>query len=382
MKAAQQGVALLGGLAILAGPVCGAAEQAAEPPERWDIRSSGFMVSGWGGPTDEATAAAFVAAGFNTVMSATAHLELCRAHGLKAILFDATPEFAAAHRGDEAIWGYYVWDEPKAEEFAIAGERLAAFQAADPTHPAYINLMAYMDLDEYFRAVDAWFLSYDYYQWWWGPERQFDRLAAHRAAALKAGVPLICWVEANADKRYEWGEAGAGYLPDNAAKLRQSVYTALAYGVKGIQWFTTGLAIGSDGKLTESGADIAAINRDLAVLGPVLVRLRSTGVWHTTPVPLGAEGLPAGGRVAAEAEGLVIGAFLDDADGTEYLMVVNASIERPAEASLSVREVPSGVDELDRTNGEWRVRATASPEGVARLGLTLAPGDGALLRLR
>jgi len=371
------------GLAVLSASACLAAQQPEQPPPgRWDIRSSGFMISGWGGPSDETTAAAFVDAGFNTVMANTAQLELCRAHGLRAILFDATPEFAAAHRGDGAVWGYYVQDEPRAEEFAQAGARLAAFQTADPTHPGYINLMAHMNLDEYFRTVSAWFLSYDYYQWWWGPQGQFDRLGAHRAAALKAGVPLICWVEANADKRYERGEAGAGYLPDNAVKLRQSVYGALAYGVKGIQWFTTELALDKTGKLTESGADVATINKELAVLGPVLVGLRSTGVWHTTPVPAGTEELPAGGRIATQCEALAIGSFVDDADGAEYVMVVNTSIEKPAGVSLSLSQVSDSVDELDREAGEWRTLAAAGPEHVAKAELTLAPGDGALLRIR
>jgi len=198
-------------VALLPAMMLGVATQA----QQWQMTE--FMISGWGAPTDEATAQAFVDAGFDTVMCKVEGLELCRTHGLKGILFDATPEFAARHQGDEAIWGYYVQDEPKAEEFAQAGERLAAFQAADPTHPGYVNLMAWMDLGQYFATVKPWFLSYDYYQWWWGPQNHFGRLAAHRQAALEAGVPLICWVEANADKRYEWGEAGAGYLPDNAA---------------------------------------------------------------------------------------------------------------------------------------------------------------------
>ena len=345
-------------------------------------RMDEFMVSGWGGPTDKATARAFVDAGFNTVMSKVEHLELCRAHGLQAILFDATPEFAAEHHGDEAIWGYYVQDEPKAEEFANAGERLAAFQAADPTHPGYINLMAWMDLDQYFQTAKPWFLSYDYYQWWWGSGNHFGRLAAHRAAALKAGVPLICWVEGNADKRYERGEAGAGYLPDNAARLRQSVYTALAYGLKGIQWFTTGLVFTETGELTESGVDVSRINADLVALGPILVRLRSTDVWHTSPIPEGEKGLPEDGRIATSAQDLLIGALVDDEDGAQYLVVVNKSIERAQWSTLAIGQVAAAVEKLDRKARRWRVQATPNAAHVADVDLRLEPGDGVLLRLR
>ena len=341
-----------------------------------------LMISGWGGPTDAATAQAFVNAGFNTVMCKVEHLELCRGHGLRAILFDATPEFAAQHRNDEAIWGYYVQDEPKAEEFAQAGARVAAFEAADPTRPGYVNLMAWMDLKQYFATVKPRFLSYDYYQWWWGPKNHFGRLAAHRQAALAAGVPLICWVEANADKRYERGEAGAGYLPDNAVKLRQSVFTALAYGVKGIQWFTTGLVFGEDGALTESGADIQRINADVNALGPILVRLRSTGVWHTAPVPEGAQALPTDGRIATTSEDLVIGAFADDAAHTEYLLAVNQSIEKPEWVVMSLDNVATPVEVFDRETHQWSVLGVPATAGRTGVEFILQPGDGALLRLR
>jgi hypothetical protein len=339
-----------------------------------------FMISGWGAPTDEATARAFVDAGLNTVMCKVEQLELCRAHGLRAILFDATPEFAAQHRGDKAIWGYYVQDEPKAEEFAAAGQRVATFQAADPTHPAYVNLMAWMDLKQYFATVKPWFLSYDYYQWWWGSQNHFGRLAAHRDAALDAGVPLICWVEANADKRYERGEAGAGYLPDNAAKLRQSVFTALAYGVKGIQWFTTGLVFEKDGTLTMSGADIRRINHDVNAIGPLLVRLHSTGVWHTAPIPDGAEGLPAGATIAA-SDGLAIGAFAESTPGAEYLLVVNKSVEKPTWAVMSLNGVGWSVEMFDREARRWSVVGVADAGDRIRIEFILPPGDGALLRL-
>jgi len=341
-----------------------------------------FMIGGWGGPVDEVTAKAFVDAGFNACMGKVEHLELCRAHGLKAILFDATPEFAREHQGDEAIWGYYVQDEPKPEQFVEAGQRLAAFQEADPTHPGYINLMSWMPIANYFEAVPARFLSYDYYQWWWGTANHFTQLAAYRQGALDAKVPLICWVEANADKRYEWGEAGAGYLPDNKAKLRQSVFTALAYGMKGIQWFTTGLVFNQDGSLTESGKDVQAINASLRMLGPILIRLRSDAVWQTEPLPLAGEPLPAAGPVATESPDLVIGSLVDDADRSRYLLVVNRAVDRAQLADVTLRGLSAGAERLDLHTGRWRDLGRPAEDGTLRTELRLDAGDGKLLRVR
>jgi hypothetical protein len=47
---------------------------------------------------------------------------------------------------------------------------------------------------------------------------------------------------------------------------------------------------------------------------------------------------------------------VDDADGTEYAIVVNASIEEPADVPLTIDRVTAGVDRLDRDDGQWRAR--------------------------
>ncbi|MGC9316856.1 MAG: hypothetical protein ACP5KN_02325, partial [Armatimonadota bacterium] len=152
-------------------------------------------------------------AGFNTVMCPAEHLDLCDQHGLRVIVRDVTPEQARALRDHPAVWGWFVQDEPK--EPPSVADRVCAFHEADPDHPAYVNLMAWHDLDAYIGAVHPRVLSYDYYQWWWNPAHHFGRLEAHRRAALEAGIPLICWVEANADPRWEWGEKGQTRLWDN-----------------------------------------------------------------------------------------------------------------------------------------------------------------------
>jgi len=351
-------------------------------PAQADWRLDQFMISVWGGPTDAATARAYADAGFNTVMSRYESLDFCRAAGLRAIVLGGTPESAANHRGDPAVWGWYVQDEPKAEEFEQAGQKAAAFAAADPTHPPYVNLMAWMDLDQYFKAVPMPFLSYDYYQWWWNPRHYCGRLEAHRAAALARGIPLICWIEANADQRYEWGKPGATYLPDNAAKLRQSVMAALAYGVKGIQWFNDSLVFERSRelrtRLTASGRDIQAINRDLRGLGPTLLGLRSRAVYHAEPLPPSTQPLPAGGPVQVRGGHMTLG-LLDNSAGRTLYLLVNRDIARARPATISWDGTGRLVRRLDPATGQWLPVATWDSRGRTAARVTLAPGDGVLL---
>jgi hypothetical protein len=344
-----------------------------------------FLISTWGSPTDEASAKAYAEAGFNVVMAKAEHLELCRKHGLQAIVMDATPELAAKLKDDQAVWGWYVRDEPAEEKLAEAAAAAAAFQVADPRHPAYVNLMAWMNLDKYYEAVKPRFLSYDYYQWWWGTQNACWRLEVHRAAALQHGQDLLCWVEANADPRWEWGKPGATYLPDNAAKLRQSVYLALAYGVRGIQWFNASLifARGDAGQvaLTASGADIKTLNLEMAALGPTLLGLTSRAVYHTEPLPPHTTAVPADLWVQSPARDLTLGLFAD-AQGTRYLLPVNRAVDREQTVELRCAAGTRQVTRFVTGTRTWdAVGLQPGAAGTVTAALRLAPGAGVLLKL-
>ncbi len=355
---------------------------------QWRLR--GFMISTWGEPGDEVGAKLFEEAGFNVVMAKSDKLDLCAKHSMKAIVTDASPEVVAHINDHPAVWGYFVRDEPwNAEDYRQASDKAEAIRKIDRTHPVYVNLGGAMEEHPAFlNILKPDFLSFDFYQWWWTRkfgDHHFSRLESYRKAALKADLPLLCWVEANADPRYEWGEAGAGYLSDNPTKLRQSVYTDLAYGVKGIQWFTAGLAFatGPDGKpvLSKSGQDISILNSELKVLGPFLVNLTSTDVYHTQPVPPTCRLLPITYWVTTQTRNAVIGVFKDPANAT-YLMVVNRDWQNPNRIKLTFDVSVSAVESFIPATRKWKHVLQVGVLGGGQVNLDLPPGDGALLRVR
>ncbi|MCC6445700.1 MAG: hypothetical protein IT210_19875 [Armatimonadetes bacterium] len=355
------------------------------PPLAADWRMDRLMISTWGEPADEAGAKAYAEAGFNTVMGKLERLDIFRKYGIRAIVMDGSPEAARKHKDHPAVWGWYVRDEPQAAQFEEVGKPVAAYHEADPNHPAYVNLMAWMDLKQYFALVRPRFLSYDYYQWWWGPQNHFGRLEAHRKAALEVGVPLICWVESNADPRWEWGKPGATTLPDNEPKLRQSVYTALAYGVKGIQWFTAGIAFspaepGQAPALTPSGQHIKRLNLEMQAMSPVLIGLRSSAVYHTLPLPKDTRPVPDNLWAQAHSEHLCLG-FFENLAGEKSLLAVNRDITRARPARLSFDGSFRRLERFDREKRQWAALPLGkTPEGRRITVLEIASGDGVLLR--
>lgn len=380
--------------------------------KQWELKEF-FVFAGWPHeidcPDDEAIVKAVADLDYNVIMWDSSKLELCKKYGLKLMIDHGqkgwdppgdsrwavrwreymervgplTPEMAASHIGDDNVWGYHIYDEPPVEKFDDMRAQQVVLNEADPSHPAYINLFSGGGdyLDQYMETVKPNFVSFDYYQWWWGNEGHYSNLEQYRAAALKADVPLFSWVEINANKDSERGE---GDPPDdNLIKLRQSVYTNLAYGVKGIQWFTTpNVFEHGTANVTPEGKDVGVINKELKKIGPVLVKLRSTEVYHSLPVQEHTKQLPDDHWVETEAQGLVLGFFKDDDHAkSDYLLVANKNFEKERWVTLNFDRPVKKVRKFDKIKGKWKTLKLQRHTIRKSIKFILEPGDGDLFRI-
>jgi len=359
---------------------------------KWEM-SEFVILLGWPEevecPDDEAMIEAMAQAGFNVVMLNEDKLDLAHKYGLKLLFRPSLRDWVLEH---PANWGYYVADEPPIEQFAEVAREVSSYHQADPNHPVYVNLTGQGGdyVRSFVNTVHPRLLTYDYYQWWWTRERHFSALEEYRRAALDAGIPLICWVEVNANPMV-LSVASAGPMkwsctapppPDNAEKLRQSVYTSLCYGVKGIEWFTGGILFEwGTSRLRACGLDVAAINAELKRLGPILVGLESVDVFHTPPLPDATRPLPEGYWVQTATPDLVLGIFKDKQDN-DYIMVANRKIDSTRQAVLSLPAAVTEVAKFDKDEGKW-INLPQSRRGKdLTVGLDIAPGDGELLKVR
>jgi len=331
--------------------------------EAWTLPE--FTIATWNGPQVEdgaARAAGLAAAGMNTVRWNVGDLETLRGHGLRALVDGAELADAERLRGDDLVWGYHLVDEPETAELPEIASQVEAFRGADPSHPAYVNLFARAGdhIAAFIETIRPAFLSYDFYQWWYGPYQKwwegstgyFSRLEQHRDAAREAGIPLLNWVEVVAN-RHDARYHNAPMPSDSKPKVRQSVYTGLAYGLKGIQWFHGGLLY-EEGTtdLNACGQHVAALNAELRVLGPILLRLESTGVYHTLPLPRATREAPSQHRVLPEGGELVLGVFRHD-EGGDYLMLANRRTDNGCAARLVFQRPITRLERLNREDGTW-----------------------------
>lgn len=324
--------------------------------------------------------------GFNCVEAELDKLDVCRKAGLKVRLgsIDHTTLLKAAGKlkDDPAVFGYFVSDRRQRDAYPGFAEVARAFEAADPNHPTlFINRAEYNQFPEFADVVRPMVLDYYHYHWWPKnhPERYFLYLRMFRELSLKYDVPQMRCL-------------GSNNPPE---KLRQSMYVPLAYGVQAFHfwppWFVTCKldrdrnAVLDGGKpvfgLSDAAKTASEVALELKSLGPVLVKLTSVGVYHTdAQLPIGAEKAPAAHWFQPAGETCLVGEFRDRA-GVSYLLPVNHGVEKASELSLRFPDPAVGVELLDRKTAKWRSLELTKARTGRLLQLTLAPGDGELLRV-
>ncbi len=355
------------------------------------LYSGGWPAEQVAGRLTETSTRRIAAAHYNTTMCAIPDLELVAKAGLRCLLIGwsqgapdyvgeaVSPSVARTLTGNPAVWGYYVMDEPDGKNvrrgatFQQLAQKLNEFRAADPNHVGWINVTSATGpvLSDYMDIVRPDFLSFDLYRWWAKESDWWRGLEAHRDAALKARVPMILWLESNTSEKHF-----SAHLPppeDNASKLRWSVYTGLAYGCKGVQWF-----------IASTDEDVANLNAELAALGPTLIKLESQHVFHTSDVPREGLRLPETSWYFTDAKDLVIGEFVNPGESnTSYFVIANKSINDDHDAVFELRQrAVSTVEEVNKRSAARVALPMERRDGATRVRLHLSAGDGRLLRVQ
>lgn len=344
-------------------------------------------------------------AGFNINFSFTGSLqdamkglELGERTGVK-ILFTCNdlrsrPDSTAALVKDHpALWGYFLRDEPWCGDFPDLAAWARKIEKADKTHPLYLNLFPnaidcptigakdYRDyVSRFIDEVGLPLVSFDHY-----PvkndglhEEWYENLEIIRDEASRNGLPF--WAFAMCVPHWH-------YPMPQPEHLRLEMYTDLAYGAAGLQYFTYWTPgpgsdfnyhdgpITNDGKRTPMYDNVKALNTELQSRAGVFVG--ST----VKDVSFAGEGIPAGTK---PLEALPEGVSKLETDGGRllvsqivkgdkaFLVLVSASIDKTVGLDIAFSR---GVRQVDR-DGKY-VRIGKKP-GQFKVG----PGDELIFRIK
>ena len=407
--------------------------KAVEAAGHWQQKD--FIITFWCPPPASDEALATVAAeGFNLTWTPVEGLDVAARHGLRAMLtsdllkpesldndvprakLDALIEQVKKHPALEA---YSITDEPGAGAFPGLGKLVAYLRERDPRHFAYINLfptyaneqqlgvsadsaararvgypqnfagvgtddntvLLYREyLKKFVEIVQPDLISYDHYHFLKKDDgspadgqQYFLNLALIRLAAQDANKPFLNIIQADTIEK-SWR------LP-NAAELRWLVFTTMAYGGRGISYFTywgpksyNGLY--QDGKPSPLVKEVALLNQEIVKFGPALMKLDSVVAYQTAPLPIGAEAIPASSPVQITGGGeFVVGLFGKSGQPNAF-MIVNRNYSQAAEAVMEVLIPGRKLQELDRKTGKWSKFKTLDKDRMVKI--KLEPGDGRL----
>ena len=378
-----------------------------EEPVINDVEAGDFLIMPWGWtPGDEGVLEDIKDCGFNVAgFMAPEYVEVARKVGIQCIVDDPriskhvlteemsdeeiarrVGEAVAKFKGDPAVFGYYVMDEPVAPVFANLARWSRAIRQADGEAAVYINLHSMVarelgakDYEEYvgrfLEEVDPTYISYDHYALKDDgsvAETLYLNLSTMRKASLEREIPFWNIVLANGHFRYASPTQGG---------INLQVYATLAYGGRGISYFTyfaplignyRDAAVDQFMHKTPTWDMLRLINLQIRQLCPTYLKLKSVNVFHHPEVPAGENGL-AGSRHLSEVTGrnLLVGEF-EDGDGKPFVLIVNKDIRLSTHFNVKFKE-------------EGRIMQTNAYTGKAgewgRENNWLAPGTGMLLSL-
>ena len=334
------------------------------------------------------------------------HLDLVHAAGMKAVLYDertagydwTNVDADKARKNvtsliDEigshpAIIGYYLRDEPPGGYFAGLEKVASVIREKSPGKWPYINLFPnYADggqlqtkdyreyLDKFVETCKPPILSYDHYTLMEGGsmrERYFENLEQMRDASVRHKIPFWNIVQAT---------AALDFREVNAADLRFQAFTTLAYGGRGLSWFTyfsspTGnfraAPIDQFGNENPSYRSMQQVNLQILKLAPTMLKLTSDRVYHFGKLPPGTSAPDDKSLITALDANMFAGDFTHE-DGSRWVMIVNRDLNGSHYCAPTFRSPPKSIQKLNSFHGQLG--------SFVGEDCWLAPGQGVLLKL-
>jgi hypothetical protein len=393
-----------------------ASAPAVTPPRSVDPRD--FAVMAWdSSPSDPAQLQLMKEAGLNiSGFCAPKDLPLVLAAGLACFVSDPRvneydwvkmpPDSvlrknvaAVVHEveNNAAVLGFFLRDEPDAAMMPGLGRVASLLMEALPEEWPYVNLfptyatttqLGAPDYETYLRrfveSLHPPFISWDNYSLIEGEirDRFYTNLELVRRQSLESKVSFWNIILANSH---------FNYMEPSDATFSLQVYSTLAYGGRGIEYFTYFTpqgdnfrlaAIDQFGNRTATWEMLRRINYQIHALAPTMIRLHSTGVYHSPDVP--PQGHPLSESrlvqdVAVSTSALrhptpcrfLLGEF-EDVQGRPYLMLVNKDLQQSFQFRFRLRQEGKKLI--------WISPFTGEESGDGQDGW-LSPGGGILLRL-
>lgn len=335
-------------------------------------------------------------------------LDLAARHGLRYFVRDprvrgSEADIAAmvnTYKDHPGIAGYFIVDEPGKDDLDWPAHAYKTILKYDAVHIPSVNLfpnVVYPDYEEAY--VERWIhkvgkenlklLSFDHYplkiDGSFG-KAYFKNLDVIRRVGLRYGVRTSCYPQS-------MGILNAYRRPDSN-ELRYSAYTALAYGIKNLVWFTyntpvrqpverfMNAVIDSMGNKTDLYAPFKNLNAELKQVGKTIGGLDAVAVYHSDTLD-GTEGFTFPDHFfwtpADKNKPVIVTHFKSPRTGQSFVMVVNKSLKSRETLSFTLSRNIKKLHYVSVQDGRQHRLRYKKGKGFTDVFL---PGEGKLYALK
>lgn len=344
----------------------------------WPGAVSIFVGANWG--KDDKFPTALKELGYGAAGASEGQIDECRAAGLRAYVFIWAHEAGTLpkkYKDDKTVLCYFCSDRIKPSQWNRWEATENAAYAADPRHPAMFTMASdFGSMDVFCNAVKGRSLEYYHYDWdaKRRPQYRYLYLEQLRDESVKNGdVPICRLIEVR---------------PEDMRKTRHTVFTSLAYGVRG---FRMGGAIfdlkdrddRGIPRPNKFGDEIKKLNAAINACSPIFKDNRCVAVHHSAPLPPGAVAPVKDAWLSIDGPETCVGVFKSKAGDVKapvYLLVANRDAFAPRTANLQIHEKNAHVERLDWSTGRWSDVAMKSGNSP-QFDVPLEDGSGALLKV-
>ncbi len=292
------------------------------------------------------------------------------------------------YKGHKALGGILVFDEPKADKFSMISKLNKGVLAASTEILAYVNLLPnfataeqlgakdYKNyLESFVDQVNPQFISYDNYSIYEKDgkillrKNFFENLEIAREVSEHRGIPFWTFVLSSAHLNYPSPDEG---------QISFQVFSSLAYGSQGIQYYGYAPWSGVEdklfdapmllnGKRTDVWKACKKVNKQIHAMTWVFLGAKVKNVWHTGgSIPQGTRRMDASElpeqikSIESWGEGVVVSHFTNG--DKNFLMIVNRDFEQKQKVTIR------------KDSGVKRVKSNGKVSKDNSKNITLSPG--------
>ena len=348
-----------------------------------------FVIGGWVGPHQtKEQYYLYKKAGFNTVLEYlwegddyTQTLVLVqKVEGLKAILnidqkfirhnmetedvlFEKVKGFIMEVKDEKNQVGYFLYDEPERHNISLIVKTAEHILQIDRRKFIWMNFYVEKDFSIARTVLNKLIpsaISMDFYPFEVSKNRMneyYCYIDWFRTLSLEYDVPFWTFVQSA-----EWFDRiGDKRLP-NSGELRLLVYTNLAYGAKGLWYYTyvsprhsksikTAILDKND-KPTKLYEIVKNLNREVSALAPILMKLKSMEVVHTGIPPKGLSKFKPNNLISGISGDNIIIGYFQSGNGSKYIMLVNKLTNNYKNVTLELGQDVKSLLLIDKQTGE------------------------------